>query len=229
MVSLSRALCLLGISPPSGALGERWSLRQGQQVFSVLMLLLACLSVSIHLLSHTCTALEKRVISVFFLFERCSQKTAVIFLSIERSNISIKIKKISMIIKTNTWFHQRPPREKTGWGEKEKSKTKRGKKVLLVSSSGALGEAPGMAAVPVCVWERQKGQLGGGKGSDCTPLSPLQPHTDTFTQTYTQQQQQQLNTSTAQPWLPRSHWRHRQSDSSEICPVTSSDGGSYGA
>lgn len=46
----------------------RCSPRQGQQVFSVLMLLLACLSVSIHLLSHTCTALEKRAISVFLFF-----------------------------------------------------------------------------------------------------------------------------------------------------------------
>ena len=88
----------------------------------------------------------------------------------------------------NVW----PPEEKSkrdeGGGKKE------GKKVILAVafSSGALGEAPSMAAVPVCVCVRQKDgerdQVRGGKGSGCTPLSPLQPHTDTFAQTYMQQQ-----------------------------------------
>lgn len=65
-------------SSASAVLGERWSLRPSQQVFSLLMLLLACLSVSTHLLSHTCAALEKRVISVFlFCFLRADHKTAV--------------------------------------------------------------------------------------------------------------------------------------------------------
>lgn len=34
-------------------------------MFSMVMLLLACLSVSAHLLSHTCAALEEKVLSVF--------------------------------------------------------------------------------------------------------------------------------------------------------------------
>lgn len=78
---------------------------------------------------------------------------------------------------------------------REERKRERKKKVLLAVafSSGALGEAPGMAAVPVCVCvcdrESEKDQLGGGKGSGCTPLSPLQPNTDTFTLTYMQLQQ----------------------------------------
>lgn len=42
--------------------------------------------------------------------------------------------------------------------------------------------------VHVCDRERERESVGGGKGSGCTPLSPLQPHTDTFTQSYMQQQ-----------------------------------------
>lgn len=48
-------------SLPSGVLGERWKESgAGPTVVSPVMLLLACLSVSLHLLSHTCLALEKR-------------------------------------------------------------------------------------------------------------------------------------------------------------------------
>lgn len=79
----------------------------------------------------------------------------MIFLSIKRSTVGsfIKIKKITMIIKTSTWTHFIRDHLKKKLGEGEKGGKVREKEVLLavVSSSGALGEALGMAAVPVCV------------------------------------------------------------------------------
>lgn len=75
--------------------------------------------------------------------------------SIKRSKVQICIiKKNSTISKTSTQTHFiRDHHKKKKVREEKKRKRKRGKRVLLavVSSSGALGEALGMAAVPVCV------------------------------------------------------------------------------
>lgn len=48
-------------------------------------------------------------------------------------------------------FHQRPPQEKTRWGGGIREKEEKEVLLAVVSSSGALGGALGMAAVPVCV------------------------------------------------------------------------------
>lgn len=135
---------------------------------------------------------------------------------------------------TQTHFIRNHHKEKKV-GERRRKKKEEKKRKKGSFSCGLFlwcsGRGPGYGSCPsLCVRETES-PTWRRKGSDCTPLSPLQLHTDTFTQTYTQQQrrQQQLNMSTAQPRLPRSRWRHRQSDSSEICPVIRSDGGNDGA
>lgn len=66
---VKRPAWLPACPPPKdqpASLGERCKEPEARPIaFSLVMLLLACLSVSAHLLSHTCAALEEKVLSVF--------------------------------------------------------------------------------------------------------------------------------------------------------------------
>lgn len=68
---VKRPAWLPACPPPNdqpASLGERCKEPEARPIaFSSVMLLLACLSVSAHLLSHTCAALEEKVLSVFLL------------------------------------------------------------------------------------------------------------------------------------------------------------------